>query len=1026
MNQESVDGSAATTDALATPSIRTAWCCVMPQFSAGGRIASARPPTTTEQSDHVYTAPLPPSKGFEDPDFQSDPGSNPSEVLEKALQNDCDPMLYWLLFGSRCGPSSTSPRNLCNVCLETKGWKAMCRACQEPICLAHDLRGLQTRVCGYRDLTVEDAVIKEQMLQDAQGALKRRRAQIELMNRIKIHLEEHGKVDAQLEYRLALTTELPAGHDDDLRELHDRGTAQLLWPSTSEAGTPTNAFAALPFQPPAFNKSNGPLNTDNTWRGCSSFVCPESRQIGDHRRPCPASMKKCTECRLAEAFPGFSGCAEDVKPLSPNPFLAKPHDHQSKMPSWAQTRQPRVRDENDVSIATETHSSPAKLGSKSTRFGGINNPRTRKGPQPHMYKPAPGLVQSVASSSSASEAKPMAINAQGSLTSMPNGSTQPTLNLPHGTNLTELFSGVVRQPPPLTTQQVRPRASRFASTGKTQTAVEPKAEEIPVPVDERHLLQSIAILQGRVEELEKIKADLEATNTVLDQKNCGLELEKQKSTTRRRSDSAVSIPDDASNDSKGPSAAHHRLLTEKNRLESACWALQGQKDLLLRDVDTAEAAVEKITQELQQSQAQLLAAQSNIEQLRSEKATIRQQHSQAVAQLSVANANLETLAQEKLDLVSENDKLKAQIARLMQSLPAEENSTSEQSLFDHAGSDILDEEPLDMDTISMMNQQKRKEERGKQQIEQKTQAHSDSVSLESSHNITYLSYAGDSSVCKVRKTLEQERKARQQRRHAGTAECQSLDRADEAKDVNSKKPVEQARQISESSVIKRPKRPSIPQDELTSGFILPDITFNLQPTVDTQAALPVVSQPRLEVSQHGRTQRSVEQPDLLDPAATETREQPVQQPTEPSKLPTVSDEELDITIYDEEPSVRPSQPPDVALAVVMESLQDELVSQRAQLAKYQHSYDRQDVAISRRQRKQLLGKIHALLESCDLKADQIYNLHDVIEGHKQHGQPITQNQVDDTLQSLGLDMPWEGIESTNATRRRSTASSRSI
>ncbi|KAL8721266.1 MAG: hypothetical protein Q9225_002008 [Loekoesia sp. 1 TL-2023] len=729
--------------------------------------------------------------------------------------------------------------------------------------------------------------------------------------------------------------------------------------------------------------------------------------------------------KLAEAFPGFSGCVDDVKPLSPNPFLTKANGHQLKMPSWAQSRQPRVRVENDVSIATETHSSPAKLTNKNTRFGCINNPKTRKGPQPHMYKPAPGLVQNVAALSSTGEAKPMAINAQGSLTSMPRGSNQPTLNLPQGTNLTDLFSGIVRQPPPMNTQQIRPRASRFASAAKTQTAVEPKAEELPVPVDERHLLQSIDVLQDRVAELEKIKAQLETTITNLDQKNFELEIEKRELTARRRSDSAVSIQDDASNDSKVPSAAHHRLAAEKGRLESACWALQGQKDLLLRDVESAEAAVKDVTQELDQCKAQLSAAESKIEYLQTEKAAIEHQRAQAAAQLAVANANVETLSQEKDALLYENEKLKAQIAILTQNAAAKENSTPDDDTFDRADTDAS-EGPLDIDTVSMMNQQKKNEKQKEQHVEPKKPAHCNSPSLESSHNITYLSYAGDSSVCKVRKTLEQERKARQHRRQAEIAGNPSVNHIDEQKDTRTEAFDEQARQSSESSVIKRPKRQSIPQDELTSGFILPDITFNLQPPMGSQAALPLNPQPHINVAQDDAAERHAEQIDLLDLAPVQLHEQPEQQAVESPRLPPISDEELNITVYDEEPSIRPSQPPDVALALVMESLRTELASQRAQLARYQSSYDRQDVAISRSQRKRVLGKIQSLLESCDLKADQIYNLHDVIEGHKQHGQPITQNQVDNTLQSLGLDLPWEGIESTTATRRRSTASSRSI
>ncbi|KAL9006640.1 MAG: hypothetical protein Q9188_000600 [Gyalolechia gomerana] len=732
--------------------------------------------------------------------------------------------------------------------------------------------------------------------------------------------------------------------------------------------------------------------------------------------------------KLVDAFPGFSGCVDDDKPLSPNPFLTRTNGHQLKMPSWAESRQPRARDENDISIVTETHSSPAKLGSKNTRFGGINNPKTRQRPQPHMYKPAGGLVQNVAALSSAGQAKLVAINAQGSLTSIPN-STQPTLNIPQGTNLTDLFSGVVRQPPPMNTQQMRPRASRFASAAKTQTAVEPKPEEIPVPVDERNLLQSIEILQDRVAELEKIKAQLEDTNTNLDQKNFELEIEKRELTARRRSDSAVSaasVPDNASVDSKGHSAAHRRLAAEKNHFESTCWALQGQKDLLLRGVATAEAATNKVNQELDQCQAQLLSAQSSIELLQTERAAIGQQRAQAFAQLAVANDNIETLSREKDALLHENEQLKAHIASLTQGVPDKETSTLEHSSFDHAEADALEEEPIDMDTLSMMHQQQKRENPKEQHVEQKKPAQCHNPSLESSHNITYLSYAGDSGICKVRKTLEQERKARQQGGQVEATRNAFANHVNEQKGIMTKTFEGQARQQSDSTVIKRPKRHSVPRDELTSGFILPDITFNLQPAMDSQAAPLVNSRSHFDIAQQNSAQSHVEQADLLDLAPIQAYEQQAQQTAESPKLPPISDEELDITIYDEEPSIRPSQPPDVALAVVLESLQTELTSQRAQLAKYQRNYDRQDVAINRRQRKQILGKIQALLESCDLKADQIYNLHDVIEGHKKQGQPITKDQVDNTLQSLGLDLPWEGIESTNNTRRRSTASSRSI
>ncbi|KAL8703776.1 MAG: hypothetical protein Q9201_003041 [Fulgogasparrea decipioides] len=718
--------------------------------------------------------------------------------------------------------------------------------------------------------------------------------------------------------------------------------------------------------------------------------------------------------KLAVAFPGFSECA-DIKPLSPSPFVTESSAGQKPIaPAYNKSLQPRVRDENDVSIISEPRPSLANIGKKNTRFSSLYRPKTRQGVQPHMYKQAPGLVQNAGAMGSAGEPKPMAINAHGSLTSLPNGSSQPTLNLPQGSNLTDLFSGIIRQPPPVNTQQARPRPSRFASASKTQAAAEPKAEEIPVPVDERQLLHSIDVLQNRVKELELEKKQLEG---------------------RPRGDSAV-----ASSDEEGSNASHRKLADEKKRLESTCWALQDQQKELVREIDTAEKSIKSLEQDCQKLMAELTTTDSKIERLEAEKASLGNKCARAVAQLEDAFTNNDVLTQENATLRDENEKLKAQIELLTQAAAAKADLAPEQSRIKNddvddttpealdTSVDADDEGPLDMDTISKMNQQQILQPKQQQVAKHEEPVRANGSSSESSHNITYLSYAGDSSICKVRKTLEQERKARHQRRQTKASEEPSIRRMNERDTNGHQLPIEQSRQQSESSVIRKPKRRSTPRDELTSGFILPDITFNLKPATESQAEPQPVSnpQPQPKISQQGAAQDYTERSDLLDYEPVTAQEQPAQQTVKTHQLPTISDEELDITIHDEEPTIRPSQPPDVALAAVLESLNTELASQRAQMAKYQASYDRQDVSISRRQRKQIHAKIEALLQSIDTKADQIYNLHDVIEGQKKNGQPITQTQVDNTLQSLGLDLPWEGIESTNASRHRSTASPRSL
>ena len=226
--------------------------------------------------------------------------------------------------------------------------------------------------------------------------------------------------------------------------------------------------------------------------------------------------------------------------------------------------QPRVRDENDISIVSETRPSLVKLNRKNTRFGQIQNPKIRQSPQPHLYKTIPGLVQSEAAAASANVSKPLAINAYGSMTSMANGSTQQSLNLPQGSNLTDIFSGVITQPPPVNAQAPRSRASRFASS-KPQEAVEPKAEEIPVPANERHLLRSIDTLQKRVAELEKIQVQMETTNSNLEQRTFDLQVEKKALEGRQRRDSTVGSTESGNENGDGAGALREQLASKNKR-----------------------------------------------------------------------------------------------------------------------------------------------------------------------------------------------------------------------------------------------------------------------------------------------------------------------------------------------------------------------------------------------------------------------------------------------------------------------------
>ena len=284
-------------------------------------------------------------------------------------------------------------------------------------------------------------------------------------------------------------------------------------------------------------------------------------------------------------------------------------------------------------------------------------------------------------------------------------------------------------------------------------------------------------------------------------------------------------------------------------------------------------------------------------------------------------------------------------------------------------------------------------------------------------------------------------------------------------------PTEHNRRHSENSLLSiRSRRRGLDAENMTSAFIVPDITIR-NPVANTEE-IPAVTKEGQRVleglaNHNGQNctvcTRFVKRGEHHDhgEAVKKTIEIPKPVPVSERMLIT-SDDENDHTI-------RPSQPPSIALATVMKGLEDELAHLKIHFSKYQTLYNGHNAALSKRSRKAVQQKMEGLLRAIDAKADQIYALYDVLEGQKQEGHEISDEQVEMTLQSLGVDvaslhlrggevekqaekpkpkptveshpwdiesegesegLPWEGIESTlestksgvsMAGRRRSSA-----
>ena len=358
-----------------------------------------------------------------------------------------------------------------------------------------------------------------------------------------------------------------------------------------------------------------------------------------------------------------------------------------------------------------------------------------------------------------------------------------------------------------------------------------------------------------------------------------------------------------------------------------------------------------------------------------------------------------------------------------------------------------------------------------------------------SEDLTYLSFFDTGKIAKLRKTIEGERLALRQRvaaRHQNadnppnmTQERQiqnptqttnvSFGRELLANDLtsNSSQTTHQAQSIdeekattgntrrhSETSVLSaRSRRRGRNTENMTSAFILPDITIRAT-DLNTQEVpeLTKENQKNLErLAQHGAEtcmvcKRSVGFGKRHDHAKRAKSMIKIPKPVPVSqRVPEAASAEEDMTI-------RPSQPPGLALATVLKGLEDETTHLKIKLSKYQALYNGHDPSLSKRQRKAVHQKIEGLLQAIDGKSDQIYALYDVLEGQKQHGQELTEQQIEVTLQSVGIalnefdlvepevekaskavesarhpweliseagdaDLPWEGIESTVETTK---------
>lgn len=112
----------------------------------------------------------------------------------------------------------------------------------------------------------------------------------------------------------------------------------------------------------------------------------------------------------------------------------------------------------------------------------------------------------------------------------------------------------------------------------------------------------------------------------------------------------------------------------------------------------------------------------------------------------------------------------------------------------------------------------------------------------------------------------------------------------------------------------------------------------------------------------------------------------------------------------EEPTMRPSVAPYIALSRVLKTLQDELTHLRMLYTNTSLLYTSLDVSLGMRERRRVKADLDRLGKTCEEKGDVVYNLYDVLEGLKQAGlvEEVTMEMAENTLNDLGIQIERVG------------------
>jgi hypothetical protein len=157
-----------------------------------------------------------------------------------------------------------------------------------------------------------------------------------------------------------------------------------------------------------------------------------------------------------------------------------------------------------------------------------------------------------------------AVNGQGETVNNGAGTVTQSFMLPELPNLSELVSGIYRDGTPIFGRTPKSK-SRFSSAAHDASG---KADHVPVgsvplPSDEKHLFVALQLLQDRVADLEKDKADAQLQIDQLKHKNIKLMAEKKESEEHRHHEATARLNDSGIDDGEDTFQLGKKLIADR-------------------------------------------------------------------------------------------------------------------------------------------------------------------------------------------------------------------------------------------------------------------------------------------------------------------------------------------------------------------------------------------------------------------------------------------------------------------------------